>query len=757
MSIWDTFKGKPEKPDPDAGLITRITDRFKDGKDRIDEQWKQRTVDMRFVDGDTLDPNERQLRKSTNRPWFDLDEINQYENQVINEILANKRGVKFSPVGYGANDETARFYADKMREIEYRSKAGTIAYPMALKNCVWGSFGFVRLKLKYKQTDARVMAQLAEQGDPTAFQQDLWIEQVADPNTVLPDQDFQMPDMSDINDLFVLEQYSHDEFTRKFPWAKIQSFSNTHIKNSQGWVNAKTVQVAEYYHIEQEKAFTLALIEDAQGNPRVIKADVLKAQGMPEGFEFKRERDVDQPKVYHCLTNGVEILEKTDWPGIYIPFAGCFGKMFWRDKGSGTERVVHSMTRLARNPATLYSYYNTCEGEMLRLVPKFPYFYYEGTLSEGMLDLLQKSYDEPVAGIAVKHTIDGVMSGGPLGFPQRAPWDPPFIALQAGKESARQGIRAAMGLMPLSTNAGKLNDKSGVALKEMAATSQQGAYHFPHAMNMMIEFVGVQCEDLFPKVLTGARDEAVFDAEMKPRTVKINQERPMGMQDDEVDVLPSIAGVHQVTVSVGPSDDSEREQANDFVDTLVGSKEMLMIAGPEGAKKIVASAIRLKNIGPEGDRMAEVYDPKEEEGQMPPQAQALIAEAKQIAEALAQENGQLKQQLEGKQLEIQSKESIAAQDDATKRYIAELQAEQKQAEADLRAQVDLKLQQMDDAIARAELVIKAHQVDTEQQHQREMASISHRQALESGAVGHEQAETSAERAAEREAARETSE
>jgi hypothetical protein len=85
---------------------------------------------------------------------------------------------------------------------------------------------------------------------------------------------------------------------------------------------------------------------------------------------------VPQPKVTQYLTNGVEILGKTEWKEKYIPFVSCVGKVIYVDNREGPKRHIMSMSRLARSPRMLYAYYCTTEAEIVASTPKFPYFYY---------------------------------------------------------------------------------------------------------------------------------------------------------------------------------------------------------------------------------------------------------------------------------------------------------------------------------------------------------------------------------------------
>lgn len=709
------------EPD-DQDLLGEIEDRYKATKDRLlPTLIEPGDADMAFVDGDTCPPAEREIRNKGNRVWIDLDEINQYENQVINDIRANKRAIKFSPTGYGANDDTARFYQDKTREIEYRSKA-QIAYTTALQNAVWRGFGYLRIKTDW------VQPRIGAEPGPELFHQDLWICEIADPNTILPDHDFKRSDLSDMRYLFVLESFTKEEFKRKWPKARAASFDRTMAAASNGWITDKAIQVAEYWRKEETPVMTVALLERADGTPLILQAEVLKAQGIPEGFEFKREREISDTKVTQILTNGVEILEEHDWIGRDIPFTGCFGKMLWRNKGQGSERTVHSMTRLARPAATMMSYTATAQAELTRQVPKFPYFFYEQSLSVEALELLQRSYDEPVVGIPVKHTIDG-WQGQPLGFPQRAPWEPPIAALEAQKESYRRSIQAAMGMTFLPTQAQSRNEKSGEALKQIESQSQRGAYHFVDSFNLMLERTGVLIEDLMDRVLIGEREVSTINEEGDSGSVWINSQRENG--------LPSIAGRHAVTISVGPSDQSERDEANRFTDSIVSTPEILGLAGPEGAKKVVAESVRLKNLGPVGDKIADIYDPQQnDQNAIPPQAQAMLEQAKQMLQAQAQHIQELEQAAASDKRAQDTKLMIAQQSDETKKSIAAMQDAQKRDAEEQRSATDIRLQQMEDTISRMKLAIKAAQIETQRTHDREMAELGHQQQLEAGAQGH---------------------
>jgi hypothetical protein len=157
--------------DADDARLTELRDRFTYAMDQWREIRAAAKEDMRAVGGDPWNPKDRQAREDAGRVCLSLDELHQYFNQLINDVRANPRAPKFDPIGNGANDKTARFYADKMREIEYRSQA-QIAYTTAFQNAVHQSYGWMKFTTKYT---------------PKGFDQDIWIEDIPNPDLIVSD------------------------------------------------------------------------------------------------------------------------------------------------------------------------------------------------------------------------------------------------------------------------------------------------------------------------------------------------------------------------------------------------------------------------------------------------------------------------------------------------------------------------------------------------------------------------------------------
>jgi hypothetical protein len=698
-------------------LLKELRERF----DYAWDEWKdirdEAAIDMRYVSGDPWDPKDRADRKLAGRPCLSLDELGQYHNQVINGVRANPRAVKFSPNGNGSTDKSAEWYADKMREIEYRSHA-QVAYTTAFQDAVHRGYGFARLKTKYESD--------------RSFNQELWIEPVANADQVLPDPDAKRPDSSDMKYCFVFEQRTHEEFRREFgATAKLvdfESFSGelgfTH------WVDDKKVTIAEYWTIKV-KPRKLLMIQPpppprglgqppaAALKPLEVFEDELDLKSLPDGARRVKDRMVEWPSVCQYLTNGVQILSTTEWPGKYIPIVSCYGMVLYVNG----KRKIMSMTRLARDPFMLYCYYRTCEAELVGMTPKFPYFTYEDQISAEELTNLQKSLHEPVAVIRVKATIDSAPSQV-LPFPSRQPYEPPIQGLEIGAESTRRGIQAAMMGSPLPTQAQRHNEKSGKALQQIDSSAQRGSFHLNDHYDDMVRQFGVMNEDIFPHIYDTARQIATRKATEDAVTTTVNDPS----NPDSID----IKGDHLVTVSTGPNFDSQRDKESDFADTLMQSPFAPVIAD---------LAVKLKGGGATMDEIARRLTPPQFAKQgsdgkpLSPEAQQAMSENAQLKQKV-QEFGQL---LQTDKLKTDSQERIAQWKIASEERQAALDRETKLAVAELGAKVDRLSLFMEERGRVGDQQATMDQQHVQQAHDVGTTAMEHQQALEAAQQAHQHA------------------
>jgi hypothetical protein len=714
----------------DDDLLDEVRDRYHDATTQWDPIRREGAIDMRCIAGDPWDPQDRLARDKAGRPCLALDELGQYVNQVINDLRANKRGIVVTPKGAGANDLTAKFRQGKIRDIEYQSNA-TQAYTTMAENAIQRGYGYLRITARYQYPD-------------TGFDQELVIEPVVNPDLVTPDPDHLRTDGSDLKFLFYEERRTVKDFRRDFPDATITSFSSEVMTASRGWVTGDQLRLAEYWVKEPGAPRTLVLLKppppsalNPQPQPIEVYADEINGVA-PSSDQILKTRTVTPVTVQQYLTNGVEILARTTWLGPSIPWVCCYGKVIYlQDATERACRQLLSLIRLARDPYMLYCYYRTCQAELVGMTPKFPYFVVQGQLDATNLALLAASLNQPVAVIEyLTHTMAHPEGG--LGPPARQPYEPPIQALELGAEGARRAIQAAIGASPLPTQAQRHNEKSGVALKQIEDTAQRGSFHFTDHHDEAVMRCGVILDECIPHYYDTARETSIRDPKDQAQLVRINDPAARSTAGESA-YLDTARGEHQVTISVGPKKDSEREAATDFADMIIGNPQIAQVVGPQKMAELIASSIRLKNLGPIGDEMADTIAPPPKPGQGPDprqlqqQVQQMQAQLQQLHGVAAKqqqviEADQVKThgQITMKQMDLQFQREKMALDSETKITVAELGAKVDRLQLFLEERARLGVQ-ASDAVSQARAAA----------HDRQMQADAHAQTMMSDAQGYQ--------------------
>ena len=648
-------------------LLKEIRDNLTYGLRAWGDVREEAKTDMRYVSGDPWDPKEKKARKDAMRPALVLDELNQYINQVVNDLRSKKTGIKVVPTASsipGENpelsgvEELAEFRGDLIRQIEYKSSAQQ-AYITSFENAVQRSYGWHRVNKRYVTEKS--------------FEQELEIRRIPNPDTILPDPAFKEADASDMKWCFAMDYVSKKEFKQRWPNAKIQDFSDQHAEMAPEWIRETDIRIAEYWRVETKKKRLLLIQPEDSEIPKSIFEDELPRGVKKEDLDVLKERQAECFSVVQYLTNGVEILSETPWEGKWIPLIPVFGKELYVDSGEGSKRMLMSLTRLARDPYMLYCYYRSTEAEVVSLTPKTPTIGYEGQF-EGHEGEWETAHTVPRAYLQAKATTEATGSQI-LPLPQRQIYDPPIMALEAGAEGAKRSIQNAMSMYNSSVGRPDTKAGSGVAIERLQKQSYIGSYHLMDNFNRALEHTGRIINDLIPKVYDTVREVALRNASGESSIVKINQ-RYRNPKTEKDCLYDTTIGEYDVTISTGPSFASQRQEASAFADTLISMN-------PELFGRIGDLIIKLKELGPIGDEMATRMAPPEfaaQEGKekLPPQALQAIAQAQEqiqqldaFAKNLHEENTQLKQEKQAKIIEMESRERIATMQAHTEMIIAQ--------------------------------------------------------------------------------------
>jgi hypothetical protein len=578
----------------DEELLREIREDYTYYRDFWRDNHNEMKTDLRFISGDPWEPDDRRNREDNNRPVLCPDELSQYQNATINNLRQNKRAIQVNPKGSGATDKDAERRSAIIKGIEYKSNAQG-AYTNAFENQINCGMGFFRITTKVV--------------DKKSGDQEPRIKDIENPLSVLLDPNAKEPDFSDMKRCFVMDILRKRDFGKQYPKAKMSSFAADDMSTAPDWFQGENILVAEYWRIDGYDP------ETGEGG-----------------------------KVTQYVTNGVEILSRTPWIGSWIPIISAMGKKVYVPHGSEMKRYYYSQIRLARGPQMMLAYGASHEAEVVGMLPRVPMMGYVGQFETD-----KEAWDSlntiPRAYIQVDPVVDEG-GGGVLPLPTRAQFGPDIAGYEAFNERWRRAIQAAMGITPLPTAAQRQNEKSGIALEKIQSQQAIGSFHFTDNFDRAIENCGRQLDELITLVMDTAREVTGRKADdthdvmhVVPGGTPLPQAEPGQPPITGDDILDPKRGDFDVTISSGMSYQSQREQASDFVDTLIQNLDSLPLS-PQSKATLLARAISLKDIGPIGDDLAKIIDPQGDGMPVPPQAQQMIAQLQQQLQLLQQANVQ---------------------------------------------------------------------------------------------------------------------
>jgi hypothetical protein len=684
----------PEQ-NPSSSLLKEIRENYTVFKESWRPIIEEGDIDMRYVGGDPWDAKERTFRDKYDRPVMTFDELSPYVNQLVNDPRQNKRAIKINPRGAGATNVTAQLREDKMREIQYNSRAQS-AFTTAFQGAAERSFGWfgINARLVADGLTEEQYEELVKTSPEKLFEQELYIYRIVNPNSVLPNPAYKEADASDMTECFVEERLQRSEFRRRWKNAKFVDWQGDYAEQAPGWQDEKIVRVAAYYKaiIKRRKLYLL------DGLAKKEDRAALYGDELPGGEDkwladeqnkkrIRRDRTIETRRIKQYWTNGLEILEESDEiPIRWIPLILVAGKEMWIDDGGGAKRRLMSLVRLARDPFMAYCYIRSQEAEEAGMAPKAPLVGYTGQF-ETDRDAWENLNKIPRAFVQVDPVTDPTDPNKVLPLPTRLQFSPNFQSYEIFAEACRRAIRTACGGSDLPTAAQRVNEKSGVALKEIEANEDRGTFHFIDNFNFSLEHAGRVIDAWFPYVYDTKRDIAVMKADGEFKTLTINDEQYMekGPNGEAVQQhYDAVTGDHGVTVSTGKDAASQRDEVKDLLQGVMSELQAIaQIAPPGAAAKLLALNIRLAALGPLGDEMADTLDPpdaNQKQGQALQAAQQQAAQQQQVIVEMQKELEKLKLEKAGKVIDNEYAMKMHQLDVDVKVLIAEVQTKSQQAQ-----------------------------------------------------------------------------
>lgn len=564
-----------------------------------------------------------QERIKQKRPILVVNQLPKFIRQVTNDTRQNRPSIVVHPVDDAADIDTAEVIQGLIRHIEYDSDAA-IAYDTASDFQVRGGFGYIRVVPEYS--------------NPQSFEQNLKINRVKNPFTIYFDPDAQQPDYSDARWCLVVEDMSVEKYKELYPDSKLASLSNFSAKgNAEQWMSKDNIRVAEYFYFDVKR---IEIYQMQDGT-------VTDVEPKPPA-QFSNKRWTEIKKLKWCKINAVEILEQTDIPIPFIPIVPVLGEECDIDG----KRMIKGMVRDAQDSQRQYNYMKSAQTEVIALAPKSPFIAAEGQ-TEGYESDWQNANVDAISTLLYKPTS---IAGTPVPPPRRDQTEPPVQAITAAALQAGDELKAVTGIYDANLGQ-RSNETSGRAIIARQKEGDTTNYHFADNLSRSIRHVGRILVEWIPYVYDTARTVRILGEDMSSKTVKINAPTQVKGQQKIYDLT---TGEYDVTISVGPSFNTKREQAVDSMTQMVQAvPELFKVAGDllvtnmdwPGAQQL---AKRLKAMLP-----PEIQAEEGDQPEVPPQVQAKMAQMQQMIQGLTMHLNKAQDELDTHKIDNESKERIA--------------------------------------------------------------------------------------------------
>lgn len=623
------------KRQEDEKTLRTALDRLEQAQIAESEIRRRALDDLQFRAGIQWPDNIQQDRERDGRPCLVINRLPQFVQQVTNDQRQNRPSIKVHPVGDGADQETARIIQGLIRHIEYNSNAEN-AYDTAFDAAATSSFGYFRIVPGFS--------------DPQSFNQELFIRRIRDAFSVYMDPYSQEMDGSDANWGFIEDWLTKDEFARQYPNAQLTSSLGDYSSvgnNPPDWMKGDTFRIAEYFYKELVEK-QIFLLKTGQ----VVRADeveptVLRASQAGIDARVVSSRIAKVPVIHWLKINGIEILERTIFPGSYIPIIPVYGAQLWVNG----QRIIESVIRHAKDPQRMYNYWKSAETETIALAPRAPFI-----VAEGQIEGYEQAWSE------ANRRNHSFLYYKPVSFsgelappPQRQSFEPATQAITQAAMLAADDLKATTGVYDASL--GQVTpDASGIAIQRRQTQTQISNFHFVDNLHLSMKHAGRILVEIIPKIYDAARTARIIGDDGTQKMVRLNQP---WTDENGKEVLYSLdVGKYDVTIDTGPSFASKRQEAATAMAQMTQAYPQLMS---------IMGDLMIKNMDwPGAQEMSERIkmtlpptlqtDPKNMK--IPPMVQVQMQQMQGMVKNLTDRLNECTKIIETKKLDLESKERI---------------------------------------------------------------------------------------------------
>lgn len=612
-------------------------DRLKIADEAYSENRQRAKAAMLFREGDQWD-HDVVTSAADDSPELTINLTDTFVRRVVNNIKQQRPRGKCHPVGDGADIELAEIINGIGRHVETRSEA-SIAYDLAAERAVDAGEGYFRL--------------IAEYENPRSFKKDMRILPIPNIFSVSMDPGAIMPSGADQNWNVISVLMKRQEYRRRYPSAKNVNWNDIdRAQNTIDWENKEHIRLAEYFRI-REKSEKLYMIRDKTGQEHVLyQSELPRLPGQrfvlkdavdrltAAGAKIEGERDSMKRQVEWFRLNGLEVVERQQLPGNFIPVFRVDGNAVDID-GKVRRR---GMVEFMMDPQRMVNYGEVAKIKRLGLAPKAPWVAAEGQLDghPEWDDANQKSYS-----VLTYKPI--VIETGSLPIMIPAPVRQEPAQIEAGFSEFVQGMRSN-----LTAIAGAPNepgqDQQGVVVSGRAIdrrqwlSDQSHFQYYDHLTQAIAQCWRVMTEWIPTYYSEPGRMQRIIGEDSTPQMVMVNEQTD---EDGVMRIKNDLSiGTYDVVMDTGPGYDTKREEGADNMIELLKIPALAEIIAKTAPDLVFRSidhpymqelADRLMAANPDGLKKV---------------MEGMSSRAKSVIQSLANENSALKQKLEAAETEV---------------------------------------------------------------------------------------------------------
>lgn len=563
------------------------------------------------------------------RPCLTVDKVNQYKNQIVNNIRMNSPSIKVRPVDDAADAEVAEVMNGIIRHIESESNAD-LAYDWASEGSVDSGVGFFRIVTEYVNG---------------TFQQEIKIKKIPNRFSVYRDPDSYELDGSDQKECLITEMMTRKAFKKMYPDAECAEWSSS-SGDVNTWVTENEIRVAEYFYCDYEK--DILLLTESGDSVYASEFETKFANTEPPVIIDRRE--ATRKVVKWAKLSGSEILEESTFAGSYIPIIPVFGiitvvdgRMYWR-----------GIIRGAKDPQRMYNYNRSTIAESLALTVKAPFIG-----ATGQFNTSSKRWASANRVNYAYLEYDPVTTNGQLAPP---PQRQGFAGVPSGLlqdiQTSEHDIQAGLGMYQASLGQDS-NAKSGRALNAQRQQGDIATFHFPDNLAKSVAHAGRIIVEIIPKYYDTQRVIRILGEDGSQDFAKIDPEQQEAVSEyrdeqNEVNKIYNLGvGKYDVIATSGASFATKREEGAEFLTQLAQtSPDLMPIIGD-----LLFKSLDVPYADEVAERLKKMQPPelKDEKGQSP-EVQAVMQQAEQVKVQATEMISDLQMQLEQAAQVIQERE-----------------------------------------------------------------------------------------------------